>query len=72
MGEVKSELVDVNCPFQKKDRHTQQLRTCNKLCVRVYPGSSGETFCTVCKLTFEFDVQPQVAVNTRVNVKPVK
>ncbi len=70
MKTPQKELLEVRCPFERKDKRTGQLRLCNNLCVKVYPPSSGETYCTVCKLPFDFVVDDQVS--TSIRVKPVK
>lgn len=53
-----AELIEVRCPFERpsKDGH---VYACNKLCVKVYPGSSGETYCRFCEKHFEFEVASQ-------------
>jgi hypothetical protein len=54
-----SELIDIRCPFKRKSKSDGIIRLCNHLCVKVYPGSSGETRCTRCNLNFEFEVDKQ-------------
>ena len=54
-----SKLVDVRCPFKRTSKSDGKTRSCNHLCVKVYPGSSGETWCSRCNLTFEFEVDNQ-------------
>lgn len=79
---VEKQLTDIRCPFQKRAKHSfyndgklikvGELYNCNFLCVRVYPPSSGETICTKCKLTFEFEVTEQSVANTRIKVQSSK
>lgn len=48
-------LLDIRCPFQVNSKKGF-IYKCNRLCVRVYPGSSGETWCGMCKKNFNFEV----------------
>lgn len=48
-----TQLIDVRCPLPAKGRPD---KTCNKLCVRVMPGSSGRVFCPRHEAEFEFQV----------------
>lgn len=50
----KKKLVEVRCPF-KVNRYGK-LVLCDRLCVKVTPGSQGETRCNSCKLTFQFEI----------------
>lgn len=63
------ELIDVRCPFKRRKSFSSDLVLCNQVCVRVYPNSSGETRCSRCKLTFEFQVNHQEDVDRKVRVK---
>ena len=54
-----AELVDIRCPFKRTGKNDGITRLCNHLCVKVFPGSSGETWCSRCNLTFEFEVDNQ-------------
>lgn len=49
-------LVDVRCPLQKYVKKYRSYKNCNRLCIRVNPGSSGEAFCPQCHQTFLFEV----------------
>lgn len=46
-------LVDVRCPMPSK-RNAKE--SCNKLCVRVTPGSSGTAYCSRHDSSFDFQV----------------
>jgi len=52
-------LIEVRCPAMVWDKTKQKLLKCNKLCVKVYPGSSGEIQCRHCKMRFRFYVDSQ-------------
>lgn len=77
-----NKLVEVRCPFQKKARHSfyrdgkmikaGEVYSCNMLCVKVYPGSAGEAFCSSCKLGFDFEHKHQQTVHTSIRVKSIK
>ena len=55
-----AELIDVNCPFnQRTSKGTSPYKKCNRICVRVYPGSAGEVWCRTCRLPFCFEVGSQ-------------
>lgn len=61
-------MIEVRCPFgvQSKRGHNY---TCNRLCVKVAPGASGEAYCTACKKTFEFEIRPDMSVDPRVRAQ---
>lgn len=79
---MEKKLVEVRCPFQKKatsnfakNGHVVkkgELYNCSFLCTKVYPGSSGEAFCSSCKLSFEFEVGSQETPTTSIPVKSTK
>lgn len=52
-------LLEVRCPSQVLDKKQGKLIKCNKLCAKVFPGSSGELQCRHCKLKFRFYVDSQ-------------
>jgi hypothetical protein len=62
-------LVKIKCPFKVVDRNTKELISCNRLCVKVYAGSSGEVWCRSCDLKFDFEVseqnQPKIFIKTQ-------
>jgi len=62
-------LTDIKCPFKKRSKSSGMLYTCNRVCVKVYPGSAGEVWCRSCKLTFAFEVDGQSQVRTLINVQ---
>jgi len=52
-------FVNILCPFSRTSKSDGITRKCKSLCVKVAPGSSGETYCNRCKLAFEFEVNAQ-------------
>jgi len=65
-------LFPVRCPGMVLDKKKNELVKCGKLCVRVFPGSSGECQCRVCKLRFRFYVDSQAKSVLSVKAKPIK
>lgn len=65
---MQDKMVDVRCPFQRTSKTDGITRLCNHLCVRVSPGSKGETWCGRCKLAFDFEVDKQSS-NQRSSVR---
>jgi hypothetical protein len=51
-----AQLIEVRCPYSRVSKKNGQTYPCNRLSVKVAPGSSGEAFCTSCDKRFEFDV----------------
>lgn len=66
-----SRLLEVRCPAMVLDKTKNQQIRCNKLCVKVYPGSSGEIQCRHCKTRFHFYVDSQAKSILSVKAKPV-
>lgn len=66
-----SRLFPVRCPGMVMDKSKGELVKCNKLCLKVYPGSSGEVQCRHCKLKFHFYVDSQAKSMLSVRAKPV-
>lgn len=66
-----SRLFPVRCPGMVMDKSKGELVKCNKLCLKVYPGSSGEVQCRHCKLKFHFYVDSQARSMLSVRAKPV-
>ncbi len=66
-----SRLLPVRCPGMVMDKSKGELVKCNKLCLKVYPGSSGEVQCRHCKLRFHFYVDSQARSMLSVRAKPV-
>ena len=60
-------LIEIRCPGQTFNANKNELIPCNKLCCKVYPGSSGECQCRACKLKFRFYVDSQA--NSIMSVK---
>lgn len=66
------ELISVNCPFNKRTANGIALVPCDRVCVKVYPGSAGEVWCRSCKLKFNFEVDAQSNYKTKVVAQKVK
>lgn len=69
MTSKETKLITVNCPFQKVTSKGNTLYNCNRVCVKVYPGSSGEAYCRSCKLEFSFEVDSQSNYKPKVVVQ---
>lgn len=63
-------LIPVRCPAMITDKNGKLLK-CNKLCVKVFPGSSGEILCRGCHRAFRFYVDSQAKSILSVKAKPV-
>lgn len=68
---MEKQRIEIRCPFKKKGKHTNKLYVCNRVCVKVDPGSAGEAYCKSCKLSFEFEVDSQAHMTTGVRVKSI-
>lgn len=64
-------LIQVRCPGMVWDKNKGETIKCNKLCVKVFPGSSGEIMCRSCHLKFRFYVDSQAKSMLSVKAKPV-
>ena len=64
-------LISVRCPAMVTDKNGKLLK-CNKLCVKVYPGSSGEVQCRGCHRKFRFYVDSQAKSILSVKAKPIE
>lgn len=64
-------LISIRCPNMVFDKVKKELRKCDKLCLKVFPGSSGEAICRHCKLKFRFYVDSQAKSILSVKAKPV-
>lgn len=62
-------LQEIRCPFMRKSKKDNKLYNCNRICVKVAPGSSGEAMCRSCHLTFEFERDKNEKIKTSVRVK---
>lgn len=62
-------LIVIRCPFKKRGVKTNKIYICNRICVKVTPGSAGEAYCKSCSLAFEFSVDAQARNTTGVRVK---
>ena len=67
-----SRLIQIRCPGQVLDKTKNELVPCNKLCLKVFPGSSGEVMCRHCKLKFRFYVDSQAKSLLAVKAKPIE
>lgn len=72
MQQDESRLFPVRCPGFVLDKTKNKLVKCDKLCVKVFPGSSGEVQCRHCKLKFRFYVDSQARSSLSVKAKPVE
>ena len=64
-------LISVRCPAMLTDKNGKLIK-CNKLCVRVFPGSSGEVICRNCKRKFRFYVDSQAKSILSVKAKTIE
>jgi len=64
------DLIIIRCPFKVRGRYNK-IYICNRVCIKVTPGSAGEAYCKFCKMTFEFEVDRQAKSTTGVRVQPV-
>lgn len=62
-------LIEIRCPFTRKSKTDNQFYLCNRICVKVTPGSSGEAKCRSCHLSFEFEIDSQARNTTGVRIK---
>lgn len=62
-------LVDIRCPFKKTSKFDGNQYLCNRVCVKVLPGSAGEARCRECHLSFEFYVDKNAQNTTGVRVQ---
>lgn len=65
-------LIPIRCPGKILDKSSGELVDCNKICVKVFPGSSGEAYCRHCKMKFRFYVDSQAKSILSVKTKPVR
>lgn len=63
-------LISVRCPAMIVDKNGNLIK-CNKLCVKVFPGSSGEVICRGCKRKFRFYVDSQAKSILSVKAKEI-
>ena len=59
---VEKKLIEVRCPGLSFDKTKNKYVKCNKLCLKAYPGSSGQCYCRHCKTLFNFYI-PEDATN---------
>lgn len=70
MSQQNLELIEIRCPFKNKSKTNGRIYVCNRVCVKVGPGSYGEARCRNCHLDFEFHVDRQAHQTTGVRVQP--
>ena len=63
-------LIPVRCPAMLTDKNGKLIK-CNKLCVKVFPGSSGEVICRGCHRKFRFYVDSQAKSILSVKAKEI-
>lgn len=56
-------LFDIRCPLPRKDSPDKQ---CNRLCVRVTAGSSGEAHCPRHDARFEFQIDKPESIGVMI------
>lgn len=67
------ELIEIRCPFKKRgSNNPNKIYLCNRVCVKVRPGSAGEAYCKSCSLPFEFEVDSQARNTIGVRVQSTK
>ena len=66
---MEKNLIVIRCPFKRRGVHDNKPYICNRVCVKVTPGSAGEAHCKSCRLSFEFEVDSQARNTTGVRVK---
>lgn len=64
-------LISIRCPAMVPDKNGKLLK-CDKLCVKVFPGSSGEVICRGCKRKFRFYVDSQAKSILSVKAKTIE
>lgn len=57
--EVKHTVVDGDGAVKKVGTGKIVSHVCDKLSIRVFPGSSGEAYCRFCRKHFDFEVDSQ-------------
>lgn len=66
---IPEKRVEIRCPQVKKSKSDNQMYKCNRICVKVMPGSAGEARCRSCHHSFEFEVDDQAQMTTGIRVK---
>lgn len=61
-------LIEVRCPLKRNG-----AKQCNRLCIKVTAGSSGEAYCPKCDQRFNFQVDDYRTFNVNMSTaKPSK
>ena len=68
---MEERLFPIKCPRLVYNKKTGEMMKCNKLCVKVTPGSEGEAYCRFCKLPFHFVVDSQAKSILSIKARPV-
>lgn len=63
------ELVEIRCPIERVSKTDKNLYKCNRICVKVLPGSAGEAKCRSCHINFLFEVDEDSKPATGIRVK---
>lgn len=66
------ELVEIRCPIERTSKTDMNQYLCNRICVRVLPGSAGEAKCRSCHLTFLFEVDEDSKPATGIRVQKIE
>jgi phage FluMu protein Com len=73
---VNNQYIEIRCPFQiayiSNTSGMRKTKTCGKICVKVTAGSAGETYCSRCKRTFDFEISSNESISTKVIARAVK
>lgn len=65
-------IVEIRCPFKKASKLDTNIYLCNRVCVKVYPGSRGEARCRSCHKSFYFQFDEQSKITTGIIVKKIE
>lgn len=66
------ELVEIRCPIERISKTDKNLYKCNRICVKVLPGSAGEAKCRSCHVNFLFEVDEDSKPATGIRVKKIE
>ena len=65
-------LIEIRCPQSRTSKVDKSQYLCNRICVKVTPGSGGEARCRSCHLSFLFSTDSQARVNTGIKVQKIE
>lgn len=61
----KSKLIAIRCPYSRTAKKNGHVFPCDRLLIRVTPGSSGEAWCWSCRKRIDFEIsKTDVAMDT--------